>query len=160
MAATLKVNGVCQLLIERDFAEDVVEIFRENRIDGSVLIDLTVDDMKELGVKALGDRKKLNQLIEAVKSDRHTPVIVLESPRSDNFDQSPWSPRSDNLDQSPLSDVSPTSPQAITTLDTQPPRRRILDLVGNAGSRHESKPKQKAVSLKPIYFASPIEMDF
>ena len=61
MAATLKVDGVCQLLM-------VVEIFRENRIDGSVLIDLTVDDMKELGVKALGDRKKLNQLIEAVKS--------------------------------------------------------------------------------------------
>ena len=121
LATTLKVDGVRQLLIERDFAEDVVEIFRENRINGIVLRDLTVDDMKELGVKALGDRKKLSSLIEAVKSGRHAPVVLLESPRGDSLGK---------YSQSPLSDFSPTLPQAIATLDTPPPRRRVLNLVG------------------------------
>ena len=117
MATTLRVDGVCQLLIERDFAEDVVEIFRENRIDGIVLRDLTVDDMKELGVKALGDRKKLSSLIEAVKSGRHAPVVLLESPRGDSLDK---------YSQSPLSDFSPS---------------------GNVGPQHQSKPKQSSVSI-------------
>ena len=126
LATTLKVDGVCQLLIERDFAEDVVEIFRENRIDGIVLRDLTVDDMKELG------------LIEAVKSGRHAPVVLLESPRGDSLDK---------YSQSPLSDFSPTLPQAIATLDTPPPRRRVLNLVGNVGPQHQSKPKQSSVSI-------------
>ena len=116
MATTLKVGGVCQLLIERDFAEDVVEIFRENRIDGIVLRVLTVDDM-ELGVKALGDRKKLSSLIEAVKSGRHAPVVLLESPRGDSLDK---------YSQSPLSDFSPSE---------------------NVGPQHQSKPKQSSVSI-------------
>jgi class 3 adenylate cyclase/predicted ATPase len=34
-------------------------IFRENKIDGAVLPKLTADDLKELGVRALGDRRKL-----------------------------------------------------------------------------------------------------
>jgi class 3 adenylate cyclase len=34
-------------------------IFRENKIDETVLPKLTADDLKELGVRALGDRRKL-----------------------------------------------------------------------------------------------------
>ena len=40
--------------------------FSENRIDAAVLPDLTDDDLKALGVKALGDRKKLRAAIAAL----------------------------------------------------------------------------------------------
>ena len=35
------------------------EKFRENRIDAEVLPHLTADDLREIGVVAVGDRRKL-----------------------------------------------------------------------------------------------------
>jgi class 3 adenylate cyclase len=43
--------------------------FRENEIDETVLPDLTADDLKELGVTALGHRRKLLAAIEALRDD-------------------------------------------------------------------------------------------
>src|ERR1700730_10470600 len=43
--------------------------FRENRIDETVLPKLTVEDLKELGVSALGDRRKLLDAIAALSAD-------------------------------------------------------------------------------------------
>jgi class 3 adenylate cyclase len=44
-------------------------IFRENEIDESVLPDLTTEDLKELGVTALGHRRKLLAAIAALRAD-------------------------------------------------------------------------------------------
>src|SRR5208282_1293397 len=43
--------------------------FRENEIDETVLPDLTADDLKELGVTALGHRRKLPAAIAALRDD-------------------------------------------------------------------------------------------
>jgi SAM domain (Sterile alpha motif) len=38
--------------------EEYEAIFRENKIDNTVLPNLTAEDLKELGVAALGHRRK------------------------------------------------------------------------------------------------------
>jgi len=47
--------------------EQYAEAFAENAIDGEVLRTLSEDDLKELGVKALGHRKRLLQAIAALR---------------------------------------------------------------------------------------------
>src|ERR1700755_3589933 len=44
-------------------------IFRENEIDETVLPNLTADDLKELGITALGHRRKLLDAIAALRSE-------------------------------------------------------------------------------------------
>jgi SAM domain (Sterile alpha motif) len=44
-------------------------VFRENEIDESVLPNLTAEDLKELGVTALGHRRKLLDAIAALRAD-------------------------------------------------------------------------------------------
>ena len=43
--------------------------FRENNIDEMVLTNLTVEDLKELGVVPLGHRRKLLDAIAALRAD-------------------------------------------------------------------------------------------
>ena len=45
--------------------------FRDNEVDDSVLPNLTAEDLKELGVTALGHRRKLLDAIAALRSDEH-----------------------------------------------------------------------------------------
>ena len=42
-------------------------VFRENEIDETVLPNLTAEDLKDLGVTALGHRRKLLDAIAAVR---------------------------------------------------------------------------------------------
>jgi SAM domain (Sterile alpha motif) len=44
-------------------------VFRENEIDEAVLPDLTAEDLKELGVTALGHRRKLLAAIAALRDN-------------------------------------------------------------------------------------------
>ena len=49
-------------------------VFRENDIDETVLPNLTAEDLKELGVTALGHRRKLLDAIAALRNDTSAPV--------------------------------------------------------------------------------------
>jgi hypothetical protein len=51
--------------------------FRENEIDETVLPGLTAEDLKELGVTALGHRRKLLDAIATLRSDANgkTPSV-------------------------------------------------------------------------------------
>ena len=49
--------------------EEYEAVFRENEIDETVLPDLTAEDLKELGVTALGHRRKLLAAIAALRDD-------------------------------------------------------------------------------------------
>ena len=64
------VDMVCEMLMAKQFEEVVVEIFRKNRIDGTALLLLSDSDLKELGIVALGDRKKIQKLIEELPKKR------------------------------------------------------------------------------------------
>src|SRR5271155_63218 len=62
--------------------------FRENEIDETVLPSLTAEDLKELGVAALGHRRKLLDAIAVLRGDANAsptatpaPAVADESPR-------------------------------------------------------------------------------
>src|SRR5271170_7692650 len=55
--------------------------FRENRIDETVLPKLTAEDLKELGVSALGDRRKLLAAIGAPHADT-SPIPTAAGARA------------------------------------------------------------------------------
>jgi hypothetical protein len=52
-------------------------VFRENEIDETVLPNLTAEDLKELGVTALGHRRKLLDAIAALRNEAsvQTPSV-------------------------------------------------------------------------------------
>lgn len=58
----LNVPQVSELLVENGFDADVVQCMRSNKIDGITLLQLNSGDLKELGIVALGDRKRLERL--------------------------------------------------------------------------------------------------
>jgi class 3 adenylate cyclase/predicted ATPase len=55
--------------------------FRENAIDGAVLPSLTAEDLRELGVKRIGDRRKLLDAIAALRATAEAPPAA-EMPTS------------------------------------------------------------------------------
>ena len=58
----LGIDELCDILTTNDFDADVVETFRTNKIDGNTFLELNSGDLKELGITALGDRKKIERL--------------------------------------------------------------------------------------------------
>ena len=56
------------ILKEEGFDDDIIETFQENKIDVKVFVDLDRVDFTELGIKAVGDKRKLLQLQEKIKS--------------------------------------------------------------------------------------------
>ena len=70
---------MCEMLVKAGFDDSVVEVFRSNKIDRVVLLELDRDDMSELGIVALGDRKKLQKMILRLKaSGRETQLLTPE----------------------------------------------------------------------------------
>ena len=56
------------ILKNEGFQDDIVETFQNNEIDVDVFVDLNRDDFKDLGITAVGVKKKLLRLIEKIKS--------------------------------------------------------------------------------------------
>src|ERR1700676_2805555 len=54
--------------------------FRENRIDETVLPSLTAEDLKDLGVGFVGDRRKLLDAIAAVRAEASAPTPLSDAP--------------------------------------------------------------------------------
>src|SRR5579863_8854235 len=50
--------------------------FRDNEVDDSVLPNLTAEDLKELGVTALGHRRKLLDAIAALRTDESAKTMA------------------------------------------------------------------------------------
>jgi hypothetical protein len=55
-------------------------VFRENEIDETVLPNLTAEDLKELGIAALGHRRKLLDAIAALRSDASVKTPSADVP--------------------------------------------------------------------------------
>ncbi|HWZ13100.1 MAG TPA: adenylate/guanylate cyclase domain-containing protein, partial [Acidobacteriaceae bacterium] len=49
--------------------EEYEAAFRENKVDAAVLPNLTAEDLKDLGIAAVGDRRKLLEAIVALRND-------------------------------------------------------------------------------------------
>jgi class 3 adenylate cyclase/predicted ATPase len=53
--------------------------FRDNAVDAAVLPELTVDDLKDLGVSLIGHRRKLLAAIAALRADLPAPAVAAAS---------------------------------------------------------------------------------
>lgn len=60
------VDDVCQFLRRYDFEENVIRAFRINKVRGRVLPLLNDEDLKQLELAALGDRKYLQYLLSGI----------------------------------------------------------------------------------------------
>ena len=60
------VEEVCHFLKRNDFEENVIQAFRVNKVRGRVLPLLNDEDLKQLELAALGDRKYLQHLLSRV----------------------------------------------------------------------------------------------
>jgi hypothetical protein len=60
--------------------EEYEVAFRENRIDGKILPSLTAEDLKDLGVGFVGDRRKLLNAIAALRAEASAPTPLTVVP--------------------------------------------------------------------------------
>jgi SAM (Sterile alpha motif) domain-containing protein len=57
--------------------EEYEAAFRENKVDAAVLPKLTAEDLKDLGIAAVGDRRKLLEAISALRSDANAQGLPV-----------------------------------------------------------------------------------
>ena len=96
--------------------------FRENEIDETVLAGLTAEDLKELGVTALGHRRKLLDAIAALRTDAS--------------------------DKAPSADVPTASSAPSASPEDRAERRQVTvmfsDLVGSTALSGRMDPERRA----------------
>ena len=73
----------CRELAKRLGLERYEPAFRENRIDADLLPKLTVEDLKDLGITLVGDRRRLLEAIWALRD--HDGETELAAPPVPNF---------------------------------------------------------------------------
>ena len=60
--------------------EEYEATFRENKVDHTVLPSLTAEDLKDLGVGFVGDRRKLLDAIAALRAEASAPTPLSDAP--------------------------------------------------------------------------------
>ena len=54
------IEDVCSFIDALNFDDgEISNLFRQNRVDGETLFGITVEELKEIGINALGIRKKI-----------------------------------------------------------------------------------------------------
>ena len=66
-------NYFCKFLEQNGFSDDVIGVFKEEKVSGAVFPGLSMDDLKDMRLK-MGDRKLLLQLQE-----KHMPETTRVS---------------------------------------------------------------------------------
>ena len=105
------------------------EQFRDNKIDADMLPRLTVDDLKDIGVSVVGDRRRLLDAIAAIAGEWiRLPRRSLLHPRA--FRHRPSAVRSQSCSAtssarqvSPQSSTPKTGATSSTPISTRRPRR-------------------------------------
>src|SRR5262249_2751682 len=60
--------------------EQYEQAFRDNSVDGGLLARLTAEDLKEIGVTAVGHRRRLLDAIVVLRAETHAPPTLAASP--------------------------------------------------------------------------------
>ena len=81
------ISTVCQLLSKRGFDKMVVKIFQKNKIDGASFMELTPEDLKELRITALGDRKKICKVINECAGGLPSDIEMTDASFSSEDDK-------------------------------------------------------------------------
>ena len=69
---SMNYEEICSKLRDAGFEEEVIDIFKRNRIDVPVFLELDSEEFIQLKVDALGDRKRLISLQREIKSKVET----------------------------------------------------------------------------------------
>ena len=69
---SMNYEEICSKLRDAGFEEDVIDIFKRNRIDVPVFLEIGSEEFIQLKVDALGDRKRLISLQREIKSKVET----------------------------------------------------------------------------------------
>ena len=102
--------------------------FRENAIDVAVLLNLTAEDLKDLGVNLVGHRHKL---LNAIAKLRTAPPDVLSTTDESLSDSAE---RRQRLRELAMQQVAPRAPWEIRRCDLDAePVRSILDHLRRTG---------------------------
>ncbi len=64
--------------------EQYVAAFRENAVTADLLPDLTPQDLKEIGITAVGHRRRLLQAIAALRVDGNSNTVAAQKPPTDD----------------------------------------------------------------------------
>jgi hypothetical protein len=64
--------------------------FRDNAIDGDLLPSLTAEDLKDLGVRIVGHRRKLLDAIAAIGAASRPPPLLLPQTHRSRYTRPPW----------------------------------------------------------------------
>jgi class 3 adenylate cyclase len=64
--------------------EQYVAAFRENAVTADLLPDLTPQDLKEIGITAVGHRRRLLQAIAALRVDGNSNTVAAQRPLTDD----------------------------------------------------------------------------
>ncbi|KAF4547753.1 SAM domain-containing protein [Elsinoe fawcettii] len=121
----------------------IIQSFRNNDITGTVLVDMTFEDLKDLGIPSFGKRHQLWSSITALKggeagpSPSATPFQDLTSPTTDLRSGS----------ATPLSACSATEMEDLTPITEQAPKKR-------RGRKHRAKQQldQQQIDLSAMSF--------
>jgi len=110
--------------------EEYETAFRENKVDATVLPKLTAEDLKDLGVQAVGDRRKLLEAIADLRLGSKPELVPSAA----------------------------TSTIAEAVKDTAAERRQVTvmfsDLVGSTALSARMDPETSARSFRPTRSAS------
>jgi hypothetical protein len=69
--------------------EQYAQLFRDNDIDGEILIGMTAEDLKELGISSFGHRRKLLNAITAVGGEPPTLDVTQSATSATSAPTSP-----------------------------------------------------------------------
>lgn len=72
-----KFEEMAEWLRKEGLGEDVVTIFLDNKIDTTIFLELDNSDFGELGVLALGDKKRLALLKQKILENVFNIIIVI-----------------------------------------------------------------------------------
>lgn len=105
---------VIDWMVDTGIDESVIECFEVNDINGAVLMELTFDNLKEIGIQSFGKRHQLWNAISAVQGKESiapepTPFQDTSRPCTNNTRRSPS--RSRNACETPIDcDMTPIEP--------------------------------------------------
>ncbi|KAL1957540.1 hypothetical protein VTO42DRAFT_5766 [Malbranchea cinnamomea] len=111
---------VAEWMYENGVEDMIVERFIDNDISGSVLLDLQIDDLKELDIHSFGKRHRLMSLIQALSDSLISSAEPALSPHSRK--PSKANSRSGSRSREDHSS-SPTSPDSDLASPISQPRR-------------------------------------
>ena len=118
-AAVLSAEQVCNLLQDNGFDDSVVELFKENKIDGTELSSLDREDMKELKITALGDQKKLLRSLEDI---HRSSICSREESLLAEIAGTPPCSSSSNASDDSMSDSFPSNCTNLAAYDEEQAR--------------------------------------